>query len=45
MKNFKTDFRKENDKIKSFEEAKDDIQFALDLKDNKKDDFKRIHKV
>ncbi|PPK62962.1 peptidyl-prolyl cis-trans isomerase D [Malaciobacter marinus] len=35
--NFKTDFRKENDKIKSFEEAKDDIQFALDLKDTKKD--------
>ncbi|AXX92622.1 peptidylprolyl isomerase [Malaciobacter molluscorum LMG 25693] len=34
--NFKTDFRKENDKIKSYEEAKDDVIKALDIKATKK---------
>ncbi|AXH09971.1 peptidylprolyl isomerase [Malaciobacter halophilus] len=42
--NFKTDFRKENDKIKNFEEAKDDVQFALDLKDTKRDALKEYIK-
>ncbi|RXJ87047.1 peptidylprolyl isomerase [Arcobacter sp. CECT 8985] len=42
--NFKSDFRKENDKIKSFEEAKDDVIKALEVKDTKTDALKEYLK-